>query len=182
EPSARPCALPTASPVRRRRGSADLIRPATLQRRSPRMTPAGVLSGLLFSACLLVVFHGGVAAQSRDETRLGPDALVRRGFDYLARSRPEDQDEAARLFQKALQTGPDRADAHVGLARVSIYLYTLGQDETPERVRSALEESRQAVELAPNDPAAAAARALALAADDRLTPALAEARRAVATD
>ncbi len=145
------------------------------------MTRPGILSGLLLGACLLA-FHGGVAAQPRDETRLGPDALVRRGFEYLARSRPEDQDEAARLFRKALQPGPDRADAHVGLARISVYLYTLGQDESPGRVRSALEESRQAVELAPQDPAAAAARAMALAADDRLTPALAEARRAVSTD
>ncbi len=137
--------------------------------------------GLLFSACLLAL-PGGAVAQPRDETRLGADALVRRGFEYLARPRPEDQDEAARLFSKALKLGPDRADAHVGLARVSIYLYTLGQDESPERLRSALEESRQAVDLAPKDPAAAAALALALAADNRLTPALVEARRAVSTD
>jgi len=142
------------------------------------MTQPGILSSLLFSACLLAL-PVGLAAQPRDETRLGPDALVRRGFEYLARSRPEDQDEAARLFSKALKSGPDRSDAHVGLARVSIYLYSLGQDESPARLRSALEDSRQAVELAPDDPAAAAVRALALAADNRLTPALAEARRAV---
>ena len=107
---------------------------------------------------------------------------MRRGFEYLARPRPEDQDEAARLFAKALKYGPDRADAHVGLARVSIYLYALGQDESPERLNSALEESRRAIELAPDDPSVAAARALALAADNRLTPALAEARRAVSID
>jgi len=86
------------------------------------------------------------------------------------------------LFRKALKIGPDRADAHVGLARVSLYLYTLGLDESPERLASALKESRRAVDLAPDDPAAAAALALALAAGDRLSPALEESRRAVSLD
>jgi tetratricopeptide (TPR) repeat protein len=141
------------------------------------MTPRAAVCALLFGA-FVACPAGEAAAQPRDETRLGPDALVRRGFEYLLRPRPEDQDEAARLFGKALRAGPDRADAHVGLARVSIYLYALGEDESPERLRHALEESRRGVELAPDDPGAAATRALALAADNRLTPALEEARRA----
>ncbi|OLD66605.1 MAG: hypothetical protein AUI52_03390 [Acidobacteria bacterium 13_1_40CM_2_68_10] len=86
------------------------------------------------------------------------------------------------MFRKALKIGPDRADAHVGLARVSLYLYALGLDESPERLASALKESRRAVDLAPDDPAAAAALALALAAGDRLSPALEESRRAVSLD
>ena len=122
---------------------------------------------------------GSAAAEPRDATRLGADAYVRRGFEYLARPRPEDQAEADRLFRKALKAGPDRADAHVGLARVSLYLYTLGLDESPARLSSTLKESRLAVDLAPDDPAAAAALALSLAADDRLGPALEESRRAV---
>jgi tetratricopeptide (TPR) repeat protein len=107
---------------------------------------------------------------------------VRRGLEYLARPRPEDQTEAARLLRKALRLGPDRADAHVGLARVFLYLYALGLDESPETLASALSEARKAVELAPGDPDAAAALALSLAAGDRLTPALEEARRAVSID
>jgi len=74
---------------------------------------------------------------------------VKRGLEYLARPRPEDQAEAVRLFRKALRLGPDRADAHTGLARVFLYLYTLGLDESPETLSSALSESRAAVELAP---------------------------------
>ncbi len=103
-------------------------------------------------------------------------------MEYLARPRPEDQTEAIRLFRKALKVGPDRADAHVGLARVFLYLYTLGLDDSPERLSAALEEAREAVELAPNDPTAAAAASLALTAGDHLTRALVEARRAVAAD
>jgi tetratricopeptide (TPR) repeat protein len=61
---------------------------------------------------------------------------------------------------------------------VAIYLYNLGLDESEERLRSALDEARRAVALAPGDPRAAAALALALASADRLTPALEEARRA----
>lgn len=112
--------------------------------------------------------------------RLGADVYVARGFEYLARPRPEDQAEAGRLFHKALLIDPKLAEAHVGLARVAIYLFNLGLDESEEQLRSALEQARRAVALAPDDPRAAAALALALATADRLTPALEEARRATA--
>lgn len=118
----------------------------------------------------------------RDETRPRAESYVRRGFDYLLRPRPEDQAEAARLFKKALKMDPALAAARTGLARVSLYLYTLGLDESAGRLSSALDESARAVELSPGDPSAAAARSLALAAADRLTPALAEARRGVSLD
>ena len=61
-------------------------------------------------------------------------------------------------------------------------MYGLGLDESPERLRTALDESALAVQLAPSDARAAATRAVALAAADRLTPALEEARRATALD
>ena len=86
------------------------------------------------------------------------------------------------MFRKALALDPDRADSHSGLARVSAYLYGLGLDESPERLRTALDEAGLAVQLAPSDARAAATRAVALAAADRLTPALEEARRATALD
>jgi tetratricopeptide (TPR) repeat protein len=130
----------------------------------------------------LPLLPAAVRAQLREDSRLGADAYVRRGFEYLARPRPEDQDEAARLFRKALKKGPDRADAHIGLARVSLYLYAVGQDDSPERLSTALEQARQAVDLAPVDSSAASVMAMSLAADNRLTDALAESRRAVASD
>jgi len=105
-----------------------------------------------------------------------------RGGEYAKRPRPEDQAEAERLFRKALSLDPDRADAHIGLARVSIYLYGLGLDESQERLQIALDEADRAVKLAANDARAVAAHALALAVADHLTPALAEARRATALD
>ncbi|MBI1951994.1 MAG: tetratricopeptide repeat protein [Acidobacteria bacterium] len=111
--------------------------------------------------------------------RLGAGAYVARGFEYAGRPRPEDQAEAERLFHKALRIDPDLAPAHAGLARVSVYLYNLGLDESEGRLRTALDEARRAVALAPDDPRAAATLALALATADRLTPALEEARRAV---
>ncbi|MEK7283270.1 MAG: tetratricopeptide repeat protein, partial [Acidobacteriota bacterium] len=112
--------------------------------------------------------------------RLGGDVYVARGFEYLARPRPEDQAEAGRLFHKALRIDPKLAEAHLGLARVAIYLFNLGLDESEERLRSALDQARRAVALDPENPRAAAALALALATADRLTPALEEARRATA--
>jgi tetratricopeptide (TPR) repeat protein len=104
---------------------------------------------------------------------------VARGFDYLARPRPEDQAEAGRLFRKAAGIDPKLAAPHVGLARVAIYLFNLGEDESKDRLKSALDEARLAVSLAPDDARAAATLALALATSDRLTPALAEADRAI---
>ncbi|HEU4402842.1 MAG TPA: tetratricopeptide repeat protein, partial [Candidatus Polarisedimenticolia bacterium] len=118
----------------------------------------------------------------RESRRLTPAEYSRRGTNYLARPRPEDQLEAERLFRKALDGDPDLVEAHTGLARLSIYLYTLGIDETPERLETALEEARRAVDRAPDGASARAALALARATDDRLTPALDEARRAVALD
>jgi len=121
-------------------------------------------------------------ASDREAIRLDADAYVRRGFEYFARPRPEDQDEAERLFTKALDLEPDRPDALRGLARIDVYRYTLGIDTRRERLQEALEVARRAVDLAPRDAGAHAALALALAASDRLTPALEEARQAIAAD
>src|SRR5207245_598402 len=83
---------------------------------------------------------------------------------------------------KGVALDSDRAAAHIGLSRVSAYMYGLGLDESPGRLRIALDEAGRAVELAPNDARAAATHAVALAVADRLTPALAEARRATDLD
>ena len=107
---------------------------------------------------------------------------MRRGLEFLERPRPEDQQEAERLLRKALAIDPDLSAAHAGLARIAIYLYTLGLEETPERIAAALAEARRAAALAPNDVSAHAVLALALAASGRLTPALEEARRATDLD
>ena len=121
-------------------------------------------------------------APSREELSLDADAYVTRGFEYLARPRPEDQAEAGRLFRKALGIDSKLAAAHVGLARVAIYLFNLGVDQSEDRLKSALDEARRAVALAPEDARSAAALALALATADQLTPALKEADRAAAID
>ena len=102
---------------------------------------------------------------------------MRRAFQLLERPRPEDQAEAERLLRKALRRDKNLPEAHVGLSRISGYLYGLGLEETPERRESALREAEAAVAQAPDDPRALAARALALALSDRLTPALEEARK-----
>ena len=65
---------------------------------------------------------------------------------------------------------------------MAIYLYNLGLDESEEGLRTALNEARRAVALAPEDVRSAAALALALATADRLNPALEEADRAAALD
>lgn len=123
-----------------------------------------------------------IGAPSREDLPLDADAYVARGFDYLARPRPEDQAEAGRLFRRAVRIEPKLAAAHVGLARVAIYLFNIGVDESEDRLKSALEEARRAVALAPEDARSAATLALALATADRLTPALQEADRAAAID
>ena len=101
---------------------------------------------------------------------------------YLSRPRPEDQDEAQRLFHKALRIEPGMAAAHAGLARSSAYLYTLGIDPSPKRLEAAIENARRAVELAPGSAGAHAALATALIAADQLTPALEESRNATRID
>ncbi|MGH9750061.1 MAG: tetratricopeptide repeat protein [Candidatus Polarisedimenticolia bacterium] len=119
---------------------------------------------------------------ARETRRLTASEYALRGLKYAARPRPEDQKEAERLFHKALDLDPDQPRAHAGLARVSTYLYTLGLEETPERLDGAVAAAGRAVELAPGDAMARAALAAALVAADRLTPALQEARGAVAID
>lgn len=109
-------------------------------------------------------------------------AYSRRGFEYARRPRPEDQAEAERLFRKAIRIDPDLPQPHLGLARVSTYMYVLGLDESPARLETALAGARRAVDLAPGNASARSALALALAAADRLTPALEEARRAIDLD
>jgi len=105
--------------------------------------------------------------------------VLRRGLEYLERPRPEAQAHAAALLGKALALDPELAEAHAGLARISTYLYTLGLDETEERLNDALDAAGRAVDMAPDDGPVHATMALALAAADRLTPALAEATRGV---
>lgn len=115
----------------------------------------------------------------RERQKLTADAYVRRALVYASRPRPEDQGEAERLFRKALRLDESRADAHAGLAGISVYLYTLGLDETTDRLDGAHENARAAVNLAPGSAEARRALALVLAASDRLTPALEEARAAI---
>jgi tetratricopeptide (TPR) repeat protein len=81
-----------------------------------------------------------------------------------------------------LKIDPDLAAAHLGLARVAIYLYNLGLDESADGLKTALSEARRAVALAPEEARSAATLALALVTADRLNPALEEADRAVALD
>jgi tetratricopeptide (TPR) repeat protein len=98
----------------------------------------------------------------------------------LERPRPDDQAEAERLLRKALDANPGLGPAHVGLARIAIYVHAIGLDESPERLRTAREEAEAAIAIDPRDPLARAALARALAAADRLTPALEQALQAVA--
>ena len=98
----------------------------------------------------------------------------------VERPRPEDQAEAERLLRTALTADPGLAAAHVGLSRVATYLYSIGLEETPERLQMAREEAEAALKLDERDPMAHAALARALAAADRLTPAREQAVRAVA--
>jgi tetratricopeptide (TPR) repeat protein len=86
------------------------------------------------------------------------------------------------LFRKALKIDPGLPQPHVGLARVSAYLYTLGLDESSARLETALAEARRAVDLDPRGPAARSTLAVVLAVADRLTPALEEARKAIDLD
>lgn len=119
------------------------------------------------------------AAVPRESQRLSAEAYMRRGFEYLARPRPEDMENAERLFRKALKSDAGLPGAHAGLSRVAAYRYTLGLDESPEVLDMALGEAHRAVELGPDDGPSRVALAVALAAADRLTPALQEARLAV---
>jgi tetratricopeptide (TPR) repeat protein len=145
------------------------------------------------------------APAGREQQRIDMAAYLRRGLEYAARPRPEDQQEGERLLRQAIKlaTAPDgpaagedrradlaagedrRADlaaAHAGIARLSAYLFALGLDETPARLRQAIESADRAVDLAPDLAAAHAARAFALIAADRLTPAAGAAATAVTLD
>ncbi len=131
------------------------------------------------AATCLVAADTGARRESR---RLEASTYLARGLEYLRRPRPEDLAYAETLLRKALRRDAGLAAAHAGLARMAIRMYTLGLDETRERLEYALEEAQTAVELAPRHGAIRATFAMALAADDRLTPALEEARRAVELD
>ena len=124
----------------------------------------------------------GPSTEPREKQHLGAAAYLRRGFEFLERPHPLDQQEAERLLRKALAIDPSLAAGHVGLSRASTNLYMLGIDETRTRSGTARREAEKAVALAPGDAPAHAALAMALAADDQVTPALEEARRAVADD
>lgn len=115
----------------------------------------------------------------RESFGLDAAVLLRRGLEYLERPRPDAQARAADLLGKALALDPGLAEAHAGLARISTYLYTLGLDETEDRLQQALDAARRAVAMAPGEGTFHATLALALAAADRLTPALDEAIRGV---
>jgi tetratricopeptide (TPR) repeat protein len=145
---------------------------------------AAFLPVILVAAAILPpgLRAGEPAPASRETLPITAEAYTRRGLEFLARPRPEDQREAERLLRKALRLEPESPLAHKGLARVSTYLYTLGLEETGVRLDTALEEAARAVAIAPEDAPARATLALALAADNRLTPALMEARHAVSLD
>jgi tetratricopeptide (TPR) repeat protein len=81
-----------------------------------------------------------------------------------------------------LRLDPEQAAAHAGLSGISVYLYTLGIDESASRLENALERARRGVDLAPRNARVRTAYARALAASDRLTAALEEARAAVDLD
>jgi len=147
---------------------------------------------LLLLAGSLAPFSGSLASGDapaveehpapRDSRRLTASEYLHRALVYAERPRPEDQAEAERLLDKALRLDPALPEAHATRSRISVYLYTLGIEETARRLEDALEEARRAVALAPDDPRDRAALGMALIASDRLTPALDEARRAVALD
>jgi tetratricopeptide (TPR) repeat protein len=111
----------------------------------------------------------------RELRQVDTASLLARGLSLVDRWGAADHEEARRLLRQALKKNPDLAEAHAGLARSDLYLYGAGIDERQERIDAALSESERAVALAPEDPAIRAVRALALAAADRTTPALAEA-------
>jgi tetratricopeptide (TPR) repeat protein len=119
-----------------------------------------------------------VAPAPREAREPETDAYLRRALQLVDRPRPEDQSEARRLLLKVLKAEPDSAPALEALARSSVYLYALGLDQTPGRLKSALSEARRAVELAPGSAGAHAALASALLIANALTPARDEARRA----
>jgi len=120
------------------------------------------------------------AAQTppREELSPAPATYLRRGLAMLERPRPEDQEEARRLLRMALAGDPGLAEAHAGLARSALYVYSLGIDPGAARLADAATEARLAVDIDPRSAGAAATLALALAAADHLTPARAEALRA----
>lgn len=116
---------------------------------------------------------------SREARQPSTEAYLARGLAMVDRPRPEDQVEGERLLRKVLRADPENVPAHVGLARSSLYQFNLALDDSAARLETAEQEAREATELAPDDAVAQATLALALAASDHLTPALAAARRAV---
>src|SRR5262249_40904843 len=105
EPGVRPGSLPAAVPAQQQDRRAEL-------KPGRRPLPPATVPFLLLSLLAPVSLQAQPAP--RDQTRLDASDYVARGFEYAARPRPEDQDEAARLFRKALDQGADRAEAHSG--------------------------------------------------------------------
>src|SRR5262245_45754893 len=130
---------PAVRPVRRQRGLKDALGAFTLG------------TALLGTAFLLMPGPAATSAtagprEDLRETRSPAAAsYLRHALLALDRPRPEDQEEARRLFRKALAADPGLAAAHAGLSRSAVYVYSLGIDDSVARLEEGLEEAKLAV-------------------------------------
>ena len=107
------------------------------------------------------------------------DPLYARAVGYLERFRRDDLGQAVRLLRRVIQIDSGFAPAHGTLAEARALRYLWGWDPSPDKLRSALEEGKEAVRLGSDAAEARVGLGLAYMAADRYTPALSEFDRAI---
>src|SRR5262245_7961476 len=132
-------------------------------------------------AALLLLCPAAEAFPAADaESRTADvEILHQRAASYLEQFRREDLGQALRLFGQVARLAPRDPRGHAGVAQARALRFLFGWDPDPEALQAGVRAGKHAVELDPGSAEAKWSLGIALMADNRYTPALAELDRAV---
>jgi len=124
----------------------------------------------------------GASEISQDRVAVTKEVILQRATDYVVRFRKDDLGQAIRLFNRVIKKDPQDPKAHAGLAESHALRYLWGWDPNPGTLGKALESGRRAVDLGPDTAEAHVGLGIALIADNRYSPALAELDKSIELD